>query len=193
MPITKHNVVVSRAEDIARTVREAFEVIANTGRPGPVLVHITKMRNKLPLIRFGGSWRQSFRRNALRSNHDQAELIAPLNRSTRRSRSRSRSRSSSRSRPFLLPLPLPLQLPLPPPAPAPAPAPSSRLPLQLPLPLQLCLLVQLLTQSFLLAMPYDYFILPKDSIIPICTYQYLWGSFCDLSPFISENAPFHKR
>jgi acetolactate synthase I/II/III large subunit len=34
-------VVVSRAEDIARTVREAF-VIANSGRPGPVLVDITK-------------------------------------------------------------------------------------------------------------------------------------------------------
>jgi acetolactate synthase-1/2/3 large subunit len=41
MPITKHNVVVSRAEDIARTVREAF-VIVNSGRPGPVLVDITK-------------------------------------------------------------------------------------------------------------------------------------------------------
>src|SRR3982075_2326391 len=41
MPITKHNVVVTRAEDIARTVREAF-VIANSGRPGPVLVDITK-------------------------------------------------------------------------------------------------------------------------------------------------------
>jgi acetolactate synthase-1/2/3 large subunit len=41
MPITKHNVVVSRAEDVARTVREAF-IIANTGRPGPVLVDITK-------------------------------------------------------------------------------------------------------------------------------------------------------
>src|SRR6202795_1804366 len=41
MPITKHNVIVSRAEDIARTVREAF-IIANTGRPGPVLVDITK-------------------------------------------------------------------------------------------------------------------------------------------------------
>jgi acetolactate synthase I/II/III large subunit len=41
MPITKHNVVVSRAEDIARTVREAF-VIANSERPGPVLVDITK-------------------------------------------------------------------------------------------------------------------------------------------------------
>jgi len=41
MPITKHNVVVSRAEDIARTVREAFQ-IADSGRPGPVLVDITK-------------------------------------------------------------------------------------------------------------------------------------------------------
>src|SRR5205814_2937014 len=41
MPITKHNVIVTRAEDIARTVREAF-IIANSGRPGPVLVDITK-------------------------------------------------------------------------------------------------------------------------------------------------------
>jgi len=41
MPITKHNVIVTRAEDIARTVREAFQIAAN-GRPGPVLVDITK-------------------------------------------------------------------------------------------------------------------------------------------------------
>jgi len=41
MPITKYNVVVAKAEDIARTVREAF-VIASSGRPGPVLVDITK-------------------------------------------------------------------------------------------------------------------------------------------------------
>jgi acetolactate synthase-1/2/3 large subunit len=41
MPITKHNVIVTRAEDIARCVREAF-TIANSGRPGPVLVDITK-------------------------------------------------------------------------------------------------------------------------------------------------------
>ena len=41
MPITKHNVIVSRAEDVARTIREAF-VIAASGRPGPVLVDITK-------------------------------------------------------------------------------------------------------------------------------------------------------
>ena len=41
MPITKNNVVVSRAEDIARSLREAF-IIASSGRPGPVLVDITK-------------------------------------------------------------------------------------------------------------------------------------------------------
>ena len=41
MPITKHNVVVTKAEDVARTLREAF-LIANSGRPGPVLVDVTK-------------------------------------------------------------------------------------------------------------------------------------------------------
>jgi acetolactate synthase-1/2/3 large subunit len=41
LPITKHNFLVTRAEDIAPTVRLAFQ-IATTGRPGPVLVDITK-------------------------------------------------------------------------------------------------------------------------------------------------------
>jgi acetolactate synthase I/II/III large subunit len=41
LPITKHNFLVTRAEDIARTVREAFQVAAS-GRPGPVLIDITK-------------------------------------------------------------------------------------------------------------------------------------------------------
>jgi len=41
MPITKHNYMVTVVEDLARTIREAF-VIARTGRPGPVLVDITK-------------------------------------------------------------------------------------------------------------------------------------------------------
>lgn len=40
-PITKHNFLVKRAEDIAPAIRRAFE-IARTGRPGPVLVDITK-------------------------------------------------------------------------------------------------------------------------------------------------------
>jgi len=41
LPITKHNFLVTRAEDIAPAVREAFQ-IACSGRPGPVLVDITK-------------------------------------------------------------------------------------------------------------------------------------------------------
>jgi acetolactate synthase-1/2/3 large subunit len=41
LPITKHNFLVTRAEDIAATVRQAFQ-IARSGRPGPVLVDITK-------------------------------------------------------------------------------------------------------------------------------------------------------
>jgi acetolactate synthase-1/2/3 large subunit len=41
LPVTKHNYVVTRAEDVARTIREAF-LVARSGRPGPVLVDITK-------------------------------------------------------------------------------------------------------------------------------------------------------
>jgi acetolactate synthase-1/2/3 large subunit len=41
LPITKHNFLVTRAEEIAPAIREAFQ-IARSGRPGPVLVDITK-------------------------------------------------------------------------------------------------------------------------------------------------------
>jgi acetolactate synthase-1/2/3 large subunit len=41
LPITKHNYLVTRAEDVAPAVMEAF-AIARAGRPGPVLVDITK-------------------------------------------------------------------------------------------------------------------------------------------------------
>ena len=41
LPITKHNYLVTRADELARTLREAFYV-ARSGRPGPVLVDITK-------------------------------------------------------------------------------------------------------------------------------------------------------
>ena len=41
IPITKHNYMVSKAEDIGPSIREAFH-IARSGRPGPVLVDITK-------------------------------------------------------------------------------------------------------------------------------------------------------
>jgi acetolactate synthase-1/2/3 large subunit len=41
MPVTKHNYMVTRVEDIARVIHEAF-YIARTGRPGPVLIDICK-------------------------------------------------------------------------------------------------------------------------------------------------------
>jgi acetolactate synthase-1/2/3 large subunit len=41
MPCTKHNFLVTKPEDIARTIGEAFHLAA-TGRPGPVLVDIAK-------------------------------------------------------------------------------------------------------------------------------------------------------
>ncbi len=41
LPITKHNFLVLDAGDIARVIKEAFH-IANTGRPGPVLVDIPR-------------------------------------------------------------------------------------------------------------------------------------------------------
>jgi acetolactate synthase-1/2/3 large subunit len=41
LPVTKHNYVVTRAEDVAPVIREAF-LVAKSGRPGPVLVDITK-------------------------------------------------------------------------------------------------------------------------------------------------------
>jgi len=41
LPVTKHNYLVTRAEDVAKTIREAF-LVARSGRPGPVLVDIAK-------------------------------------------------------------------------------------------------------------------------------------------------------
>jgi acetolactate synthase-1/2/3 large subunit len=41
LPITKHNFLVTRPDEIAPAVREAFQ-IATSGRPGPVLIDITK-------------------------------------------------------------------------------------------------------------------------------------------------------
>src|SRR5690348_15740476 len=41
MPITKHNFLVTDADDIPQRVAEAFH-LASTGRPGPVLVDVAK-------------------------------------------------------------------------------------------------------------------------------------------------------
>jgi len=41
IPITKHNYFVSHVEELADTIREAFQ-IAKSGRPGPVLIDVPK-------------------------------------------------------------------------------------------------------------------------------------------------------
>ena len=41
LPITKHSYLVTRVEDIMPAIKEAFH-LAKSGRPGPVLVDITK-------------------------------------------------------------------------------------------------------------------------------------------------------
>lgn len=67
--ITKHRYLVTRTEDIARTVREAFH-IASTGRPGPVLVDIPKdiqQREIDPVIPGGFPWRVTGPTGARRS------------------------------------------------------------------------------------------------------------------------------
>jgi acetolactate synthase-1/2/3 large subunit len=49
LPITKHNYLVSRPEDLPRVFREAFH-IASTGRPGPVLIDVTKDAQQARLV-----------------------------------------------------------------------------------------------------------------------------------------------
>ncbi len=41
LPVTKHNFLVNKPENVAPALRQAFQ-IARSGRPGPVLVDITK-------------------------------------------------------------------------------------------------------------------------------------------------------
>jgi acetolactate synthase-1/2/3 large subunit len=41
LPVTKHNILVTHASEVATAVREAFAIAAQ-GRPGPVLIDITK-------------------------------------------------------------------------------------------------------------------------------------------------------
>src|SRR3989449_7627864 len=81
LPITKHNYLVTRAEDVARTVREAF-VIAKSGRPGPVLVDITKDAQQASAEFDWDACRPKLPPKRVRKNHDQAEFdraVALLN------------------------------------------------------------------------------------------------------------------
>src|ERR1700716_1830142 len=49
LPITKHNYRVTRAEDLPSVFHEAFH-IARTGRPGPVLIDVTKDAQQARLV-----------------------------------------------------------------------------------------------------------------------------------------------
>ena len=49
MPVTKWNIQVTKAEDIPVAIARAF-YIASTGRPGPVLIDITKDANSVKWI-----------------------------------------------------------------------------------------------------------------------------------------------
>jgi acetolactate synthase-1/2/3 large subunit len=73
MPITKYNVVVSKAEDIARTLREAF-LIANSGRPGPVLVDVTKDAQQASVEFDWDASAPKLPPKRVRNNHDQVEF-----------------------------------------------------------------------------------------------------------------------
>jgi acetolactate synthase-1/2/3 large subunit len=73
MPITKFNVVVSRVEDIARTIREAF-IIARSGRPGPVLVDVTKDAQQASMDFDWEATAPKLPAKRVRSNHDQQEF-----------------------------------------------------------------------------------------------------------------------
>lgn len=73
MPITKHNVVVSKVEDVARTIREAF-IIANSGRKGPVLVDITKDAQQATTDFEWDATEPQLPAKRHRDNHDQEEF-----------------------------------------------------------------------------------------------------------------------
>jgi len=53
LPVTKHNYVVTRAEDVAPVIREAF-LVAKSGRPGPCWLTSRKMRSSFGGVRFCG-------------------------------------------------------------------------------------------------------------------------------------------
>ena len=80
LPVTKHNFLVTRAEDIAPALREAF-LIAKSGRPGPVLVDITKdAQQNSALFDFDAAAPRAYRPHPMQSHGadsitDAAKLI----------------------------------------------------------------------------------------------------------------------
>jgi acetolactate synthase-1/2/3 large subunit len=85
LPITKHNYLVRHAGDVATAVREAFAV-ARSGRPGPVLIDITKdaQQTKAELDWEGAAPRRTGTRAALAlDNRRLAQAAALVNESLR--------------------------------------------------------------------------------------------------------------
>ena len=78
MPITKHSFLVTKAEDIPGTLAAAYE-IATTGRPGPVLVDITKDAQQAD---FDFSWPPTYElpgyHPVLKANGKQIQAAAEL-------------------------------------------------------------------------------------------------------------------
>ncbi|MES3032558.1 MAG: biosynthetic-type acetolactate synthase large subunit [Gemmatimonadota bacterium] len=75
VPITKHNYLVRDARELPRVMREAFH-IARTGRPGPVLIDITK---DAQLSRFVPDWDEpmdlpGYRPTSMRDDVDQRAI-----------------------------------------------------------------------------------------------------------------------
>ncbi len=78
LPVTKHNYLVHRLEDIAPTIKEAF-YLARTGRPGPVLVDIPKnlFQAKGSFIYPETAGRKGYQ-PTLSPNHRQVRLAAEM-------------------------------------------------------------------------------------------------------------------
>jgi acetolactate synthase-1/2/3 large subunit len=75
LPITKHNYLVTRPGDVAPAVREAFAV-AQSGRPGPVLIDITKDAQQGSTVFDWDAAAPSRPRNAAPALHRTAEALA---------------------------------------------------------------------------------------------------------------------
>ena len=74
LPITKHNYLVTRAADVAPAIREAF-AIAASGRPGPVLIDITKDAQLGTLrVRLGGRGARSSKSLARPGSFERASI-----------------------------------------------------------------------------------------------------------------------
>jgi acetolactate synthase-1/2/3 large subunit len=79
LPVTKHNYLVTDVADIAETLREAFYV-ARSGRPGPVLVDISKdaQNASVDYVPQDGPWRLPGYRPDLRALPEEYERAIEL-------------------------------------------------------------------------------------------------------------------